>query len=666
MLRLRLNFSMLGLLLAAATLLPAADAAAGTFTVSSCTQSPSYSRSGWAPEETAGSANGTPYFYDAIDCTSYGYYRRFEINTIAGGAYSSLTWNAPADTWIDHATLVQSITARSAGAYDAVYAQQTDGSSRLLANYLGSTSAQVGTTTYYMPAASARTAALRTELGCQMTVASCAGTAGGQYGNVWDLYGATFTLVDPSLPAFGSVTGAGWSSTPPDGVSPVAYSVSDTGAGLTNVRFQVDGIDQAANTSICSAGAYVPCPLTATGQFMLDTTRLSEGSHTIGLIARDYSGNETATTDKQLTITVRRAPASSSSSPVTTSNPGWNGGGSPAVGDQLTGDTGSWTGSDNSYAYQWMRCDSQGLNCVAISGATGTSYTPTTQDLGSTLVFCVTASNSGGSATSCSAPTPVVIAAHPTTSSSTTDTRNSDTSATPTSFGAPQPTSGSNVSTARGTPNGSPASDRVVLTAIANNRSSTLKVKYGKRVRITGRLVNPSGSPIARAVLTVQSQTAVPGASLANAGQIVTDSDGRFSYLVPVGPSRTIRIGYRSYNADAFFADTSDVRVLVNAGVTMKATPKKVHNKHATVFTGRLLGKPLAKRGVIVDLQVFFRHAWHTFAAPRANRRGVYRFKYRFMAGAATWRFRARVRRESSYPYELGYSQKPVRVRVVG
>jgi hypothetical protein len=36
------------------------------------------------------------------------------------------------------------------------------------------------------------------------------------------------------------------------------------------------------------------------------------------------------------------------------------------------------------------------------------------------------------------------------------------------------------------------------------------------------------------------------------------------------------------------------------------------------------------------------------------------------MAGSATWKFRARVRRESSYPYSEGYSAKTVKVKVLG
>jgi hypothetical protein len=68
-----------------------------------------------------------------------------------------------------------------------------------------------------------------------------------------------------------------------------------------------------------------------------------------------------------------------------------------------------------------------------------------------------------------------------------------------------------------------------------------------------------------------------------------------------------------------------------------------------------------------VDLQAFYRGRWRTFATPRANRRGKFRFWYRFEAtrGVVTYRFRAKVRAEDAYPYELGYSPT-VRVTVRG
>src|SRR3954451_13954038 len=62
--------------------------------------------------------------------------------------------------------------------------------------------------------------------------------------------------------------------------------------------------------------------------------------------------------------------------------------------------------------YEWARCDpKQPDHCSTITGATASSYTVEAPDLGQTLVARVIAKNTGGSATSASAPTPVVGAA---------------------------------------------------------------------------------------------------------------------------------------------------------------------------------------------------------------------------------------------------------------
>ncbi len=55
-------------------------------------------------------------------------------------------------------------------------------------------------------------------------------------------------------------------------------------------------------------------------------------------------------------------------------------GGTPAisgtaqVGLTLTAATGTWAPAPGSYAYQWWRCDATGAACVAIAGATSSSY----------------------------------------------------------------------------------------------------------------------------------------------------------------------------------------------------------------------------------------------------------------------------------------------------
>jgi hypothetical protein len=79
------------------------------------------------------------------------------------------------------------------------------------------------------------------------------------------------------------------------------------------------------------------------------------------------------------------------------------------------------------------------------------------------------------------------------------------------------------------------------------------------------------------------------------------------------------------------------------------------------------LGKPLPAGGRTVDLQAYYRGAWRTFATPRAGARGRWRHPYRFGAtrGRVTYRFRAVIKRDASYPYEHG-TTPTVRVVVTG
>src|SRR5207248_4554016 len=59
--------------------------------------------------------------------------------------------------------------------------------------------------------------------------------------------------------------------------------------------------------------------------------------------------------------------------PVSTSLPQISG--TVQVGGAVTSTTGSWSGGPTSYSFQWQRCSSSGGSCVAISGASASSYT---------------------------------------------------------------------------------------------------------------------------------------------------------------------------------------------------------------------------------------------------------------------------------------------------
>lgn len=62
-----------------------------------------------------------------------------------------------------------------------------------------------------------------------------------------------------------------------------------------------------------------------------------------------------------------------------------------AVDGEITCGTGTWSGADNVYTYQWM------LDGVAIVGATAAAYTALLAQVGSELTCVVTATNPAGS-----------------------------------------------------------------------------------------------------------------------------------------------------------------------------------------------------------------------------------------------------------------------------
>ncbi len=85
--------------------------------------------------------------------------------------------------------------------------------------------------------------------------------------------------------------------------------------------------------------------------------------------------------------------------------------GQAAVGQTLTANPGTWTGTGITYAYAWSRCDATGGQCAAITGATATTYKLVAADSGKTIRVQVTATAGGNSNAVTSAQTAVVSGA---------------------------------------------------------------------------------------------------------------------------------------------------------------------------------------------------------------------------------------------------------------
>jgi hypothetical protein len=138
------------------------------------------------------------------------------------------------------------------------------------------------------------------------------------------------------------------------------------------------------------------------------TLTSADVGHTIRSVvtASNTVGSTAASSASTPAVTVPPSPPSNTALPQVT--------GSAVQSATLTSSTGSWSNTPTGYAYAWEDCDSSGNNCVAISGATSSSYTLASGDVGNTVRVVVTASNAAGSASASSAPTAVVAPLPPT------------------------------------------------------------------------------------------------------------------------------------------------------------------------------------------------------------------------------------------------------------
>ena len=127
----------------------------------------------------------------------------------------------------------------------------------------------------------------------------------------------------------------------------------------------------------------------------------------VAVSGTNTAGSSTATSNATAVITAPAPiPPSNTSPPTITGN--------AVVGQTLTGDNGTWSGTQPiTYSDQWRRCDQSGGSCNDITGATAQTYTLVSADLGKTIRFAVTASNDGGSSSASSTQTAIVVDSSP-------------------------------------------------------------------------------------------------------------------------------------------------------------------------------------------------------------------------------------------------------------
>jgi hypothetical protein len=179
-----------------------------------------------------------------------------------------------------------------------------------------------------------------------------------------------------------------------------------------------------------------------------------------------------------------------------------------------------------------------------------------------------------------------------------------------------------------------------------------------KRVSVGGRL--RGAGPGSR--VCVLATPARPGASEYPEGEAVPDASGRFTYLVPRGPSRTLRFVHRH---DRTLVER-ELRLAVRAHPRLKVGPRsRLRNGQTVRFRGKLPGPYAAGRVVVLQARVGGR--WQAFKTARTGPEGRFRARYRFRetSGRRLYLFRAIVRAQAGYPY-LGGKSAVRRVVVTG
>jgi hypothetical protein len=146
---------------------------------------------------------------------------------------------------------------------------------------------------------------------------SCPAVGAG-YGVAISLYAANITLADNTPPTFSGVGGSLAAGGTMSGVGDISFSATDTGSGLYQAVFLIDG--HAVSHQLLSSGSSAcrnvggtsdgtnaffevePCPLTLSGDLSFDTALAPDGSNLLTVQLLDAAGNATTILNRQVTF----------------------------------------------------------------------------------------------------------------------------------------------------------------------------------------------------------------------------------------------------------------------------------------------------------------------------------------------------------------------------
>ena len=180
---------------------------------------------------------------------------------------------------------------------------------------------------------------------------------------------------------------------------------------------------------------------------------------------------------------------------------------------------------------------------------------------------------------------------------------------------------------------------------------------------LSGVLHEPSGAYVAGAQLELLQQASYTGAPLVPIATTISNPTGGWSFDVPRGPSRLLRVVWRSHALDSGYATQLEYHERVFADIGLKA-PRHVRVGTLFGFRGQLAGGYIPPERSTVQMEIFYSGKWRTIETLRTDSHGRFVYAYAFSTGRhSSYLFRASIQYSQAYPF-LAATSRPVRVRI--
>lgn len=213
-----------------------------------------------------------------------------------------------------------------------------------------------------------------------------------------------------------------------------------------------------------------------------------------------------------------------------------------------------------------------------------------------------------------------------------------------------------------GTPpsNGWPAVEQPIV----KTEKSVIASKNGKKVLVEGTLVTAQGAPVAGALLDVSAlDLGVFDAAPKSIGTTTTTAAGRFSFRVKAKGARRISVLFKPFPTSLGTAVSSTI-VRADLKLTVKRSRSRIKPGGLLTLRGKLGGAGSAADDAPVEIDVLIGKRWRAVGVVEANKRGRYKWRYRFtrVRQPTRFTFRAIVRRNKTWPWP---TKKSKRVKVL-